>query len=124
MVGYGDTAAKIKVLDMVSVRPERGNEIGEHRKGIFKRLQFGDLTADMHVNTHNAKPGKLGSTRVSPAGTAKRNPEFTFRFSGRDLGMGPRIYVGIDPQRNVNYTPLRARNCRDQIQFCLRLDID
>src|SRR6516162_9996462 len=58
------------------------------------------------------------------AATADRDGEFILGFAGCDLGVGFRIDVGIDPNRDVGGPPLASRNRREELELRLRLDID
>ena len=51
-------------------------------------------------------------------------PNLFSGLAGRDLGVGPRVDVGIDAQRNVGAAALGGGDGREQFKLGLGLDVD
>jgi hypothetical protein len=117
-------AAKIDMRDLVAVATQDPNKFGEQRESISERVEFGDLTADVHIDAGDFESLQLGGPRVNLARAADRNAELVLRLSGRDLVVCLGVDVGIDADRNPRSASLRRRNRRQQFEFSFRFDID
>ena len=78
----------------------------------------------MHVDADDPHAFEFGGAGVNLAGAADRHAEFVLGLAGRDLGMGPRINVGIDADRDVGGAPLAGGNRGEQFELRLGLDVD
>ena len=67
-------------------------------EGILERLQLGDLAADVHVDAGHGDCWQFGGAGVDGASALEGNTELIFFLAGRDLGVGARIDVRIDPE--------------------------
>src|SRR5262249_5632626 len=95
-VRNAQTTAKIHVQNCVAVGAENAHELGKQRKRIAERIEFGDLTADVHVDSRNLEALELCGTGIKLTCTADRNTKLVLRPPGSDLVMGSGIDVGID----------------------------
>ena len=111
-VGNAEPAAEIDVADDVAVGAQHAHEIRQQRERIAERIELGDLAADMHVDAGDAHAVELGGAGINVARTADRNAEFVFGFSGGDLGVGLRVDVGIDADRDIGGAALLRRRSR------------
>ena len=87
--------------DGVAVGAQHADEIRQQRERVAERIELDDLAADMHVDADDAHAFELGGAGIDVAGAADRNAEFVLGLAGRDLGVGLRIDVGIDADRNI-----------------------
>ena len=123
-IGNAETAAKIDVRDDVAVGAQGAHELGQQREGVVERLQLGDLAADMHVDAGDLHARQLRRTGVDVARAADRNAELVLGLAGRDLGVGLRIDVGIDADRDVGDAALAGGDRGQQFELALGLDVD
>ncbi len=67
---------------------------------------------------------ELGGMGIDVARAADRNAEFVFRLAGRDLGVGLRIDVGIDADRNVGGAAFGRGDRGEEFELRLGFDVD
>src|SRR5215475_3648001 len=104
------TAAKIDMRYLVAVTAQDPNKFGKQRKSISERVEFGDLAADVHIDTGNFETLQFGSPCINLARPADRNAELVLGLSGRNLVVGLRVDVRIDADRYPRLAPPRRRN--------------
>ena len=112
------------MLDPVPVGRERVDEIGEDREGPVERRQVGQLRADMHVDAGDGDSRQRRGVAIDGAGPLDRYAELVLGLAGGDLGMGQRVDVRVDAQRDMCGSPLRRGDPRQHRQFGLRLDVE
>ena len=59
----------------------------------------------MDGKAHRADAGQRGGKAIGGDCFVRVDPEFVLFFAGRDLGVGLRVDVGIDPERNSGGAP-------------------
>ncbi len=123
-VGNRQAPAEIDMLDCVPVGPQRAHEVGEQGERVIERLKIGDLRADMHVDAANAQARQAASVRVNVAGARDRHAELVLRFAGRDLGVGQRVDIGIDPDGDRRNRAAACRRARQRLEFRLQFDVE
>ena len=103
---------------------QHADKIGEQRERVAERIELDDLAADMHVDADDAHARKLRRAGIDGPRAADRNAEFVLRLAGRDLGMGLRIDVGIDADRNIHGAALGGGDGGEELELRLGFDID
>ncbi len=78
----------------------------------------------MHVDADDAHALELRGAGIDFARAADRNAEFVLGLAGRDLGVGLRIDIGIDADRNVGGAALGRGDAGEQFELRLGFDID
>src|SRR5262245_9901308 len=91
----------------VAVGSQNAHEVSQQCESIVERVQFGDLAANMHVDTDNLEPLELGGTHVDLACATDWNAELVLGFAGRNLVMRFGIDIGINAYRNGCRSALR-----------------
>ena len=120
-IGNAEPAAEIDMADGVTVGAQHAHEIGQQRERVAERIELGDLAADMHVDADDAHALELGGAGIDVAGAADRNAEFVLRLAGGDLGVGLRVDVGIDADRNVGRAALAGGDRGETVRAPLRI---
>jgi hypothetical protein len=109
---------------MVWPSARSAHEIRDQRERIAERIELDDLAADVHVDAGDAHAFQLRGAGIDLAGAADRNAELVLGLSGRDLGMGFRIDVGIDAHRNRHRAALGGGDRGKQFKLAFGLDVD
>ena len=78
----------------------------------------------MHVDADDANAIELGGTRIDLARSANRYAEFVLGLASRDLGVGLRIDVGIDADRDVGAAILVGGDGGKKLELRLRFNVD
>src|SRR5262245_6516097 len=110
--------------DLVTITAQDSDKFSKQRESISERVEFGDLTADVHIDTGDLETLELGGPRIDLAGATDRNAELVLGLSGCNLMMRLGIDVRIDADRYPRGASLRRRNRRQQFEFCFRFNID
>ena len=76
------------------------------------------------MSTPATRTPELGGAGIDIAGAADRDAELVLCLAGRDLGVGPRIDVRIDAQRNVGAAAFARRDGGQQVELGFRFDVD
>ena len=88
----------------VTAKPARAqfeDQLGDAPEGPAERRQIEKLRADMHRNADWLDAGQRSGKSVGLDRVVDVDAELVFFLSGRDLGVGQRIDIGIDPDRDL-----------------------
>ena len=109
-VGNAKPAAEIHKGDRVAVLAQILDEAREQRERVLERLHLGDLAADMHMDALHIDAGKVARQGVKRARIAPAHAEFVLGLAGRNLGVGLRVDVRVDAERDAGACAARARH--------------
>ena len=96
------------MVDRVPVAAQRPHEIGEQRESVVERLHVGDLRTDVHVDADDGEAGQGAGAVIDGTGARDRHAELVLRLAGRDLGVGARVDVRVDPDGDARRLAARA----------------
>ena len=91
---------------------------------ILEGFEFGDLTADVKVDSHVFHCGQLLGTTYGREHVFHGQTKLIFIESGCNLRMGVCIYVGVDAKSHVGDFALGGCEFIDHFQFRKTLDIE
>ena len=80
-------------------RNERTN-CGDPLEGAPIGVELDELRADMHGEPDGRDPGERRGETVGRRRLVEFDAEFVFFFAGGDLGVGQRVDIGVDPERD------------------------
>ena len=101
------------------------DQLGQPLKGLAERAEpAAGLRADMHRQTDGLNARQLTGQSISLARFPDVDAELVFLLAGGDLGVGQRVDIGIDPDRDPGGVATRRGERAEPLQFGDRLDID
>ncbi len=100
------------------------HEAAEQGERRFERAEVGQLAADVRADPDGTEAGERRRQRIGGGDAVERDAELVRRAPGRDLGVGPRVDAGVDPQHDGRRRPERGRHLRQRDQLGLALDVD
>jgi len=124
MVAVADAAAEIEAANREAGGAQFENQLGEASEGIPERPEIDELRADMHRQADRLDPRQFRREPIGLAGVFDIDAEFVLLFAGGDLGVGQRVDVGVDPQRDAGGLTPGNGDLAEPPQFGDRLDID
>ncbi len=105
------------MLECVPVRQEIAGELGEERRRVVERGEVDDLAADMHVDAGDPDPLERCRPGIDLPRTSDRHAELVLRLAGRNLPVGLRVHVGVDPDRNRRLHALGGGDLGERREF-------
>ena len=100
VVADADPAAEIDTRDGKPESAQFEDELGDPLEGAAIRLEIDQLRADMHRKADRLDAGKLAGELVCGNRLVKFDAEFVLLPAGRDLGVGMRVDIRVDPDRD------------------------
>ncbi len=103
------------MLKPSSVQINRQRHQGFSR--ALQRFRRRDLRSDVDVHADELYAGQRAALRVDRARVLQGHAELVALQTGRDVGVRPRIDVGVDAKRDARDTSHAARQLRDAIEL-------
>ncbi len=123
-IGNTKAAAEIDMLDGMAIGAQHSDQFGQKSKGIVKRLQRGDLAAEMHVDADRRDIFQFRGPGIDVAGALPGNTELVFGPAGGNFLVRACIDIGVDAKRD--WRNLAGRPCAgvEKFQFGFGLHIE
>ena len=100
VVADADAAAQVEMAHRQAEAAQFDHQFGEQFEGVTERPGGGQLRADMHREADRLDPGQFGGEAVRLGRIADVDAEFVLLPAGRDFGVGHRVDVRVDPERD------------------------
>src|SRR5262245_55179902 len=100
MIADADTTAEIKAAHLAAEGAQFNNELRNSFESVSVGFEAGKLRPDVHCEPDGLDAGQLRRETVRGRRGVQFDPELVLPPAGRDLRMGLRVYIGVDPYPN------------------------
>src|SRR6185437_3289194 len=95
-----EAAAEIEAREGDAVGAQRPHQLGKAAEGEAVGLELRQLRAEMYGKALEGDAGQRGGAPREMLDEAEIDAELGLLGAGRDLGVGARIDIGVDAQRD------------------------
>ncbi len=124
VVTNAEPATQVHVAQRDAVGFEPVDEFEHLPGGLRTGRDFGDLRADVAVDTVHRDTGKVGGAPVESERVFEGDTELALLETGRDVGVRFRVDVGIHPQRNRGDLACASGDRIQRLELGGRLDVE
>ena len=106
------------------VVPQHGHHLLQPGQRFYEGLDTGDLGADVETDTRNLEVLRAACLAVQFGGCFDRDAELVLPQTGRNVGMGLRVHVGIHSQGNAGGLVAGCRPGVQDVQLGRGFDVE
>ncbi len=123
-VSHAESSADVDMFERDAFGFQHPDQFQHAIERVAERRELGDLRADVHVDACDLQRVAARGQPIQLSCGAKRHTELVVLQSGRDVGMGLRINIGVDPDGDGRALSHLPGDRLDAPQLRCRLDVE